>query len=200
MTTMVNPSAASPGKLAADGREDPLLAERFAQGDRAAFAEIVAAYQGRVGRLVQRLLGWQEDADDVVQEVFLRAWKSARRFRGESSLATWLTRIAVNACRKDRRRRLGRLRLFGAAAARASSSPLQRPERGDLDPDTFERVRRAVRKLPARYREIVVLRYLEEMPAEKVAQVLGVSRGAVDTRLHRAREKLRKSLNGLMKE
>lgn len=173
---------------------------RFARGERSAFAEIVSAHQARVSRLVYRLLGWQGEADDVVQEVFLSALKNLRRFRGESSLSTWLTRIAINKCRSHRRRRFLRLKMFRPAAAGGEPGVSDPADRAGMDRETFDRVRRAVQDLPARYREAVVLRYLEEMPVEQVAEVLGLTRNVTQVRLHRARLRLRRALDGIIEE
>lgn len=173
---------------------------RFARGDGSAFAEIVSAHQGRISRLVYRLLGWRDEADDVVQEVFLAALKNLRRFRGRSSLSTWLTRIAINKCRTHRRRRFLRERLFRAAGDEAGLVRVGPADRAHMAGETFERVRRAVARLPGRYREVVVLRYLEEMPVEQITRTLGLSRNAVEVRLHRARQRLRAALAGLIEE
>ncbi|MGE5611771.1 MAG: RNA polymerase sigma factor, partial [Bacillota bacterium] len=84
--------------------EQQLLA-RLAQGDPSAFDQIVALHQDRITRLTYRLLGWNAEAEDVVQEVFLAVWKQRKQFRAQSSLETWLTSITINRCRTHRRRR-----------------------------------------------------------------------------------------------
>lgn len=129
------------------------VAARAARGDRAAFGEIVAAHQGRVARLVSRLLGWSDDVEDVVQDVFAAALEHLPRFRGESNLGTWLATIAVNKCRSVLRRRIVRLRWRSVAAGRPG-----RHAHGAADSDTLRRekhqqVRRAVGRLPRRLRE-----------------------------------------------
>ena len=85
---------------------DKLLVSRFVGGDASAFDEIVAAHKNALGRLVHRILGWPEDTEDIVQDVFLLAFKNLRKFDGRSSLRTWLAAIAVNRCRRHLRRGL----------------------------------------------------------------------------------------------
>jgi RNA polymerase sigma-70 factor (ECF subfamily) len=177
--------------------EDAILAGRFSHEQPAVFDRLVESHQDQVARLACRLLGWPADVDDVVQEVFLAAWKGLPRFRGQSELGTWLMRITVNKCRSHRRRemlRLGWLWRKGQEEA-AHSEPA---DRAALDRETHAEIRRRVRRLPERYCEVVVLRYLEEMPVEKIGQVLGLTRNTVEVRLHRARERLKEELAGLM--
>ena len=182
-----------------NGSTEALLAARCARGDAAAFDELIAAHRDRLGRLVYRLLGWSADADDVVQEVFLSALRGLKRFRGEGSLSTWLTRIAINECHSHRRKLRVRLRALSGAARQAQEIP-PRSDAASMDGETFTRVRQAVQALPPRYREVVVLRYLEEMPTEQVAEVLALARRAVDVRLHRARRRLKELLGDLIEE
>ena len=86
--------------------DEKSLAQRFAEGDAAAFEAVVAIHRPRITRLVYRLLAWPADVDDLVQEVFLAALTQCRKFRGESALATWLTVIALNKCRDKARVRV----------------------------------------------------------------------------------------------
>src|SRR4051812_33447508 len=103
--------------------DDAALAARFARGDAGAFEAVVALHQPRVARLAHRLLGWAGDCDDVVQDVFLTALGSARSFRGQSSLATWLATITLNRCRRHlRRRTLFRRFLTSPKRARESAA------------------------------------------------------------------------------
>jgi len=193
-----------PGTPSSESRQpdyvDDVLVERFARGDRAAFGEIVAMYGRRVGQLAYRLTGWRDDVDDVVQDVFLSALKHLPRFRRDSSLWTWLATITVNTCRSRRRRRWLQQRFLRLARLNRRADSAAPPEQGSTDRETFERVRRAVRALPANQREAVVLRYLQGMAIEQVARVLGVRRNAVEVRLHRARARLKEVLRDLVEE
>jgi len=169
--------------------QDKLLHAAFVAGDESAFERIVVAHHERVARLAYRLLGWREDVDDVVQDVFLAALKRLNRFRGEASLATWLTTITLNTCRAYRRKHLLRLRWWMSATATAQQSV-----KAEFDDETGERVRQAVRALPANFREVIVLFYLEDWSGREIAKLLEISENAVDVRLHRARERLRITL------
>ncbi len=131
----------------------------------------------------------------MVQEVFLAALKNATRFRRGSSLTTWLTTITLNKCRSQRRGFLVRLRLLTGLGARPTEDapPADVPMAAE---ETFSQVRSALRQLSPRDREVIVLHYLEENTAEEMATLLGVKRGAVEVRLHRARARLREILGG----
>lgn len=166
------------------------------RGDPPAFETVVAEHRQRVTGLVYRLLGWSDDVEDVVQDVFVAVLNNLAKFRGEAQLGTWIYRIAVNVCRRHRRRRMLRLRFWRPTG--------ELPEAGAETPDsrgrreTSARVRAAVVGLPAGYREVVVLRYLEELPVLDIAVILGLSRNAVEVRLSRAREQLKQVLGNWM--
>jgi RNA polymerase sigma-70 factor (ECF subfamily) len=159
------------------------------------FEQVVEQQQAHVARLARRLLGWSAsgDVDDVVQDVFLAVLQNLPRFRGDSSAATWVTRITINACRSHRRRRALRAALWDRWVRGAATSRDVEPTPGERD-ETNRRVRQAVGGLPNRYREVVVLRYLEGLDVDEIAHVVGATRGAVEVRLHRAREMLRGAL------
>ena len=179
--------------------EDGVLPARRECVDQAAFARLVADHQARVAGLAHRLLGWQGDVEDIVQDVFLAAFKHLDSFRGEASVATWLMRITVNQCRTRRRRHALRLRTARHAHATGECESAS-PDRDRMSAESSERVREAVRALPRRYREVIVLRYLQEMPIAEVAAVVGRSRSAVEVRLSRARDRLRKRIGPLLEE
>ena len=162
------------------------------------FEQVVEQHQPNVARLARRLLGWtgaNNDVDDVVQDVFLAVLKGFPRFRGHSTISTWITRITINACRSHRRRRIVRLAFLERFVRRAPASQHEPEPPADERDETSRRVRRAVSELPNRYREIVVLRYLQEMEIDEIRQVLGASRGAIEVRLHRARAMLKDALD-----
>lgn len=178
---------------------DQDLLRSLSRGDPRSFDRVVEAYRGRVARLAYRLLGWDAEAEDVVQDVFLAALTAAKGFRGESSPWTWLAAITVNRCRSLRRKRLVRAALFAAFGERKAREAAGRRPDGP-EAETLERVTRAVRALPQKLREAAVLRYLEEMSIDEAARVLKISPNAVEVRLHRARERLRRSLAALVEE
>jgi RNA polymerase sigma-70 factor (ECF subfamily) len=183
-----------------DAAADQTLPSRFARGDARAFDELVATYRPRVTRLAYRLLGWKGDVEDVVQEVFLAALKHLGRFRGQASLNTWLTAITVNACRSRRRRLLMQWRFFRRARNGPIPESAPAADQSPIDAETFACVRSAVQALPARDREVIVLHYLEHLPADEIAALLRVSRGAIEVRLHRARQRLKTVLGTLIEE
>lgn len=164
------------------------------------FERVVSGYQECVARLASRLLGWSQDVDDVVQEVFLAVLKGLPKFRGHSRLDTWVIRITINKCRTHRRRQLLRLRWRTGSGADRFASAAAPADQGTMDQEVFEQVRDAVRALPARYREVVVLHYLEQMSVDTIAESLGTSRNVVEVRLHRARARLKDRLSGLVEE
>jgi RNA polymerase sigma factor (sigma-70 family) len=171
------------------------LGERVALADDAhAFDTLVCIHAPRVRRLARRLLGWNGDVEDVVQEVFLTALKRMGSFRGDSSVATWLTAVTINQCRTHQRRAL--LRLDWLRRWKPSEPHPDNPGRDEVG----QRVRQAVAKLPQRDREVIVLFYLEELPVADIAELLRISNNAVDVRLHRARARLKPLLGDLMSD
>jgi len=169
----------------AEPNDDELLVERFSRGDESAFERIVERYSAEVAALANRLLGWPGDVEDVTQDIFLAAFLGLKKFRRDCKLKTWLFTITINKCRSFRHRRLLRLR-------RLPQSPRNRDS--PMNAEDFDHVRRAVAALPAKYREPVVLMYLQELPTEEIARVLGVSKNALHVRLSRARDRLKNDL------
>jgi RNA polymerase sigma-70 factor (ECF subfamily) len=173
---------------------DKLLIARLSRREPAALEELIAQHQPRVLRLASRLMNWNvADAQDVTQDVFLAAWRHAGRFRGDASLSTWLLRITVNVCRSRRRRAVLGLRWLRLQKVQPqeTSAAADAPA---IDDDTAALVRRAVDRLRAGEREVVVMYYLEQLPSRQIAEALSISPAAVDVRLHRARTKLREIL------
>lgn len=182
-----------------DDRER-LLCRRIAQGKPGAFDELVRGHHDDVAQLVYRLLAWDSEAEEVVQEVFLAAWRALPRFRGEASVSTWLRRIAVNKCRARKRRWKVRNRWWWHARL-SHTEPLQQSTLdAALDDERLEQVRSAVRALPHRDREVIVLHYLEQKDVDRVATELGLRRNTVEVRLHRARARLKPLLEAMMME
>ena len=188
MLTVTRTSVAEADDL--DRTEARRLAERFRAGEVGALEEVVRLHQLAVMRTVRRLLGWRGDVDDVVQEVFLAALRQRGRFRGESSLRTWLIAIAIRRCRTERRRWWKRWIGKRRRDDRVVDESAQRD-------DVAEAVRQAVKTLAAKEQEVVVLYYLEEMTGAEVARVLRIDENAVNVRLHRARKKLKEMLGHL---
>ncbi len=177
--------------------DDELLVEEFRRGDETAFDRIVERYSTDVGALANRLLGWPGEVEDISQEVFLAAYLGLRRFRWQCSLKSWLFTITINKCRSHRRRQMLRLRTASRAADKGLSPSAQTAHGNPMDMETFDRVRNAVAALPARYREPVVLRYIEELGTDEIGHILGISQNALHVRLSRARTRLKQHLNNL---
>lgn len=178
--------------------EDDLL-DRLARGDPVAFDSLVAGFYVRVDRLAYRLSGCGGgDAGDVAQEVFTTLWRRRAEPRA-GALWAWLAGVTLNQCRLRRRwwgrhrRRMDGLRTSMDREGDPAYSSL-------LSREAFDCVHGAIASLPARDRELIVLRYLEGMPTDQIAAVLAVSPATLNVRLHRARERLRPMLHGLLTE
>lgn len=164
-------------------------------GDRSAFEELVRATHADTYTLAYRLTGDEEDARDVVQEAYLRAYRGLRRFRGDAQFTTWMYRITANcAATHLGRRSRHRHHDLDEAASVPDGHPDRDPQlRADGD-DLRDRLLAALDGLPPRLRAVVVLRDVYELPHEAIAAELGISESAAKVRLHRARKKLRDEL------
>ena len=176
---------------------DECLVKQFNGGDGAAFDRLIARYLKDVSGLAGRLLGWDGEVEDVVQDVFLAAFVGFKKFRFECSVKTWLFGITVNKCRSYRYRRAVRRRALSQARQIKVTASKRAAEKSRHQEEKHEQVRRAVSRLPVKYREAVVLRYLEGLSTKEIIKVLGVSENAFHTRLSRAREQLEKELSNI---
>lgn len=173
------------------------LARRHRYGDPEAFAEIYARYSPMVYNLVLRLAGRPEEAADLAQEIFLRIHRSLGRFRGRSSLKTWIYRVAVNHCRNAFARRRPQPQSLAEREGEGwppLADPRRDPEQMALAADAGRRLELALAALPPVYREAVLLRDAEGLSYEEAAQVLGVAVGTVRSRIARGREQIRAAL------
>lgn len=171
------------------------LVDAARQGDHRAFDELVRQTYAETYTLAFRLVGNEEDARDVTQEAYIRAFKGLRRFRGEARFSTWMYRITANCASSHlgRRRRHRHDELFDDAPV-ADDAPMASPELRAEAADFNRRVKDAVDRLPPKLRAVVVLRDLYDMPHEVIAAELGISESAAKVRLHRARRQLRDDL------
>lgn len=165
-------------------------------GSRPAFDELVRRTYVDTYTLASRLTGHEEDARDVVQEAYLRAWKGIRRFRGDARFNTWLYRITANTASTHRQRR-SRLR---TATLDGVPEPIElaldaRPEEAYEASAGLDELAAAVDRLPESLRQIVVLKDVYGLPHEAIAEELGISVAAAKVRLHRGRKKLREQLD-----
>lgn len=183
--------------LPADGTDpDARLIERSKGGDREAFDRIVERYRRDVYRIAYRMTTNHEDADDVAQETFLRAYRALGSFRGDASLKTWLFRIAMNLSINVGRSHAGRVSeghdLEALPDARAIEGPAG--ERRLLRSEEAARVRGAVAALPPRQKQVVLLRMYEELPFQEIAEVLDCPIGTAKANFFHAMNNLRKAL------
>jgi RNA polymerase sigma-70 factor (ECF subfamily) len=143
-----------------------------------AFEALLLAYQDKVFRLCYSMLGDRAQAEDAAQDSFLRIWKALDRYRGESSLGTWIFSITRNVC-------------LTAISKRRTSVPIEQAEPAKPEvPDRQRDIVGMVGQLPANYRQVVMLFYMEDRSYEEVARMLDLPLGTVKTYLHRARQQL----------
>jgi RNA polymerase sigma-70 factor (ECF subfamily) len=192
----VAPSA--PVSAASAYSADRTLVERHLWGDPRAFEELYREHAEMVYNLALRLSGDPDRAADLSQEVFLRVHRHLAKFRGHSSLRTWIYRVTVNHCRSRLRRRRLATRSLAAEGDRATRLPDPRrgPEERAVAEDQGRLVTAALGELPVPFREAVVLRDLEGLAYEEIAEVLGVRIGTVRSRIARGRRQLRELLSG----
>jgi RNA polymerase sigma-70 factor, ECF subfamily len=177
--------AATPG-----GEAEAIAASQ--RGEREAFDELVLRYQRDIYRLCYRYVNNHEDANDLAQDVFLKAYKAIGGFRGDSSFSTWLYRIAVNTCLNFRAVRRPPIDELPEGLTDHSPSASERLE----SEDAAARVRAAVERLPARQRATLILKIYQELTHEEVAAVLGSSVGTVKANLFHALGNLRRLMTG----
>ncbi len=179
--------------------------ERLKRGDAAAFERLVAERSGEIYGLLYRLTENGEEARDLTQETFLRAFLSIQSFRGEADLRTWIYRIAINQARNRwrwwrRRRREATVSIdspnSAPLAAKLQADRLDSPEQEALAHERERVLRRALSNLKGVYREAVILRDIEGLTYEEVATTLNISVGTVKSRLARGRAELRRKLEG----
>jgi RNA polymerase sigma-70 factor (ECF subfamily) len=184
-----------------DGRESALV-RQCAAGDETACTDLVAEHQRMVIQLAMNLLGDRDEALDLSQEVFLRVFRTIHRFRGQSSLKTWIYRIAVNQARNRHRFWRRRHRADQVSLDQHVASHGEPPTEGGPTPDRVlaqkelaSRLQAALDRLPFDQRTAIVLREVDGLSYEEIAFSLGLAVGTVKSRLTRARRALRLELN-----
>ncbi len=183
--------------------DDTALLARLKAGDQAAYAQLVEENASSIYRLALRLMGNEADAEDVLQETFLSAFKSIDRFEGRSSLSTWLYRIASNAALMRLRRNEPEQVSVDEPVERDDGDPMPRqffdfcclPEDDLLREEAREQMKQAIDELPPTLRSVFVLRDIEGLSTVETAEALDLSVSAVKSRLMRARLKLRDQLS-----
>ncbi len=183
------------------------LIRRLKDREEAAFTELVLRYQGQMFNLCFRMLGNAAEAEDIAQEVFVKAFQAIGSFRGDSAIGTWLYRIAVNLC-KNRLKYLSR-RAYGrsaglddvpegafgrsVAAGRTVGEPAAGPEASLVGARAESRIQRALGAVSEEYRALLVLRDIQGLSYAEVVHITGLAEGTVKSRLHRARAALKRA-------
>ena len=184
-------------------RDDLQLVAASKGGDQDAFAQLVQRYQRRVFNLVYRMLQQYEEATEITQETFLAAWQGLPAFRGDARFPTWLYRIAYNCCLKQLEQRKRDKALQIALQAEQFLEDAHNDEHPDAQLDAHDRqalVREHLSQLPAKYRIVLILRHLQDMTYEEMAEILTMPIGTIKTHLFRARNLLKQRLQALDRE
>ncbi|MGE7763445.1 RNA polymerase sigma factor SigW [Peribacillus sp. NPDC097895] len=186
---------------------DALIKERINQvlkGDHNAFGEIVEIYKDKVFQICFRMLGNRQEAEDLAQEAFVRAFVNIRSFNIQMKFSTWLYRIATNLCIDRLRKKKPDYYLDADVAGTDGlnlysqiASDMAKPEEEVESLELQETIQAEIMKLPEKYRSVIVLKYIEELSLKEISEILDLPVGTVKTRIHRGREALRKQLRHL---
>lgn len=186
--------------------KDDVLVKKALAGDRSAFGQLVTRYEKRVFAMVMEMARHRQDAEDITQEVFVRAYFSLKNFRSESSFYTWLYRIAYNMT-IDFKRRVARRPQEAVAAGSISSegerlnieavSDVQLPDQVIDNQERRKSIREALSEISEEHRAVIILREVDGLSYDEISRVTGSARGTVMSRLHYARRHLQKVLKGL---
>lgn len=181
--------------------DDRAVIEQVLAGDNDAFGILVERYQTKIYNLALRMCGNEDDAFDLAQESFLRAWRNLGSFQFESAFSTWLFRLCSNICldflRAKKRRAAVSLTMTddeGEENQLEVPDPGKTPEEAVLAAEDRELLTRALNELPADQREILTLRAIDDLSYSEIARIMNLQEGTVKSRLSRARTALRKKL------
>ena len=183
--------------------QESLLVAKAQAGDVGSFETLVNFYDKRIYQIAYRIVENNHDAEDVLQEAFLKAFESLDRFRRESSFYTWIVQIAVNGAlqRVNKRRKRPTVSLDNSSKDDGAFRPTEivvweeDPEKLYSKKETHVILERAIASLPVIYRTVFLLKDVENLPVDTIAKTLGISRAAAKSRLIRARLELREYLN-----
>jgi RNA polymerase sigma-70 factor (ECF subfamily) len=176
--------------------DEVALVEACRRGERPALHALYERYRRRVFALIARIVGAQE-AEELTQEVFLRAFRAIPKFRGDARLSTWMYRLAVNAALTHAARTLGRQKRVAPEEELHQLAAHEGPS-DSADPKLRARLQRALDDLPAGYRAVLVLHDVEGLQHEEIAEVLGCRVGTSKSQLHKARAKMRELLGDVV--
>jgi RNA polymerase sigma-70 factor (ECF subfamily) len=198
-----NPKQTAGGAQSRAGAVYAQLVREAASGDRDAMERLLMRAQEVAYRFSLLVCGHPQDAEDVMQDALMKTYQHVRQLNDPDAFRTWLYTTVRNACQMKRRRRSGEPSHFVAIDQEGAPQPLEFADTGKLvdqqlvDASSDARLRRALGRLPAPYRMIVVLREIEGLSTRDVSVVTGISEANVKTRLHRARTMLRRQLEGV---
>lgn len=184
-------------------QDDLVLVAASKNGDQEAFAQLVQRYQRLVFNLVYRMLQQYEETTEITQETFLAAWQGLPSFRGDARFSTWLYRIAYNCSLKqlELRKRDRALQAALEAEKTLENTSDEQRENAELDArDRQKLVQEHLSHLPAKYRIVLILRHLQDMTYEEMAEILTMPIGTIKTHLFRARNLLKERLQSLHRE
>jgi RNA polymerase sigma-70 factor (ECF subfamily) len=195
------------GTLTSIERESIRLVKAFLEDDKNAFDQLILLQKRMVFNLCFRFLGNYEDADDCAQEVFLKVYRSLRKFRFESNFTTWLYRITVNTCKNkltslDHRLRFKKMRINNKPHGEDATHHVEigdetySPDSSLKRKEISQLIQEAVNKLPTPQKMVVVLKDMEGRSYEEIVQITGFKLGTVKSKLSRARQELREKLRG----
>lgn len=175
--------------------DDHELLRRFQSGDQSAFNDLVRKYQQSVYQTIRRLVGVHEEAEDLSQEVFIKAFDTLKDFRRESSLFTWMYRIAVNLSlnhlRRKKQRQYFSLNTIGLSLSSRTPKPDQQVEANE----TLTLIEQAIERLPTKQKLAFTLRYFQKLPHAEIARILERDEGTIKANYHLAIRKLQKAVS-----
>ncbi len=175
---------------------DKELVQRIQNGDRPAFNQLVLKYRNRVMGIAARMLGDRGEAEELAQDVFVKVYRALGDFRGASLFSTWLFRVTANSCLNHRRRRRAELRISDGAAGLelAVADPSSNPHHLLEQKELRTALEKSIRSLPEEQRIVLILRDVEGLSYEAIADSLELEPGTVRSRLHRARLQVQASI------
>lgn len=186
---------------------DALVNKRIIQvlkGDQNAFSDIVNLYQHKLYQVCYRMLGNKQEAEDIAQEAFVRAYINLHTYDQKRKFSTWLYRIATNLCIDRIRKKKPDYYLDAEVTGTEGldmyshiASTDQLPDESVEQMELQDRIQYEISRLPDKYRSVIVLKYIEELSLQEISEILEIPLGTVKTRIHRGREALRKQLNNL---
>jgi RNA polymerase sigma-70 factor (ECF subfamily) len=184
---------------------DTRLAKLARNGDRGAFAQLVDLYKDRLYHMSYRMLSNSQEAEDVVQDAFLRVYTNLERYDEHQKFSTWIYRIATNLCIDRLRKRKATFSLDAEMPEGEGSdwytlmpSNEDTPEKQLLLSESQAQIRESINALPEKYKSVVILRYMQDMSLQEISDVLSMPVTTIKTRLHRGREYLRKKLESIL--